>query len=389
MNKNKYLRMLCFFLVGLSACRAMPISQAPETGAPTRNATLAPLRATPTVTQPSETPTKRPSETPLPPTTTPSPTATLTPFLPAGLGLIEPENIAALQKIAEIPVKEIYQVAVSPAGNYVATLSEHWEDRSRYLEVWDLNTGTQVYQQEKMDIPWGLFFLPDENRLVVLTPRDHPQVRVYDLTRGEIVRTLEIPLDEGALSPDGELFAAGAIAEDGESSKITLFDFATGQERHSLNSVGQVMVLKFSPDGKMLVAGFQTNGHFRLKLWQVATWEPVTEMVDYSEPVFTLGGTLAASSREGKIYLFDPDGWVLRGSFDNMDPYGNGKPRSFSGDGRILMGSDTYRTVFWEVATGKEILTLPNYGYGVFPPGGYTALTWCYQCNLTIWGVRP
>lgn len=291
--------------------------------------------------------------------------------------------------MAEIPVKEIYDLVVSPSGNYVATLSEHWEDRSRYMQVWNLNTGIQVYQQEKMDIPQGVFFLLDENMLTVLFSRDDPQVRIYDLTRGEIVRSLEIPFDKAALSPDGELLAAGSISDDGQSSTITLYDFATGEERSALKSVGQVMVLYFSPDGKHLVAGFQTNNNFRLKLWDVSSLKLVTEMVDYSSPIFTLDGNLAASQREAKIYLFDPKGWVLRGSLDNMDTYGNGKPRSFSKDGRILIGSDTYRTVFWELATGKAILTLSDYGYGLFSPAGNIVLTWCYQCNLTVWGVNP
>jgi len=323
------------------------------------------------------------SATPLPLTNTP------TPFLPAGLSAIQPENITNLQQIAEIPVQEIYQLAVSPAGNYVATLSEHWEDRSRYMQVWDLNTGTQVYQQENMDIPWGLFFLPDKTSLAVLFPKDAPQIRIYDLSSAEIVRTLNIPFNVGALSPDGELFAAGSIAEDGESSTITFYDFATGQESAALKSVGQVMVLTISPDGKQLVAGFQTNNNFRLKVWNITSMALITELVNYSNPVYALQGNLAASQREGKIHLFDPAGWVLRSSFDDMDEYGNGKPRSFSKDGRILIGSDTYSTVFWEPATGQEIFALPDYGYGIFSPSGNIVLTWCYQCNLAVWGITP
>jgi hypothetical protein len=389
MGKNKYILMLWMVMTLVSACQGITASPVTVTSAPTRSATSAPLTATLTVVRPTVTPSQRPTKTALLTATPPPSTVTPTPFLPAVLSQIEPENITSLEKIAEIPVKEIYQLAISPTGNYVATLSEHWEDRSRYLEVWDLNTGAQVYQQEKMDIPWGLSFLPNESLLMVLFPKDQPQVRIYDLTRGEIVRNLDIPLKEGALSPNGEIFAAGNVTENGESSMITLYDFATGQEKSTLSSVGQVMVLYFTPDGRFLVAGFQTSGHFRLKLWQVATWEQVTEMVDYSSPVFTQGSDLAANSREGKIYLFDSKGWVLRSSFDNMDEYGNGKPQSFSSDGRILIGSDSYRTVFWEVITGKEMLTLPNDGYGLFSPLGNMVLTWCYQCNLTIWGVKP
>ena len=225
--------------------------------------------------------------------------------------------------------------------------------------------------------------------LVVLFPRDEPRVRIYNLTRGENVRTLDILLDEGALSLNGKLFVAGSIAKDGESSTITLYDFATGQESSALSSVGQVMLLNFSPDGKYLVAGFQTNNNFRIKLWEIASLDLITEMANYSSPEFKLDSSLAASQRDGKIYLFAPKGWVLQGSIDNMDAYGNSKPRSFSKDGRILIGTDTNRTVFWEVATGQEIFALPDYGFGIFSPSGKIVLTWCYQCNLSVWGVNP
>ena len=388
MSKITYFLIIYFVLILAVACKASIPLPTPEAVSPARSATSIPVVASTPTPLPIESPTHVPTETSFP-TETPLPTATSTPFLPTGLTLIEPENIASLQRIAEIPVKEIYDLAISSSGNYVATLSEHWEDRSRYMQVWNLTTGLQVYQQEKMDIPGGLFFLPDENMLMVLFHRDDPPVRIFDLTRGEITRSLEIPFDKAALSPDGELFAASSITKDGESSVITLYDFATGEEKSALESVGQIMVLYFSPDGKHLVAGFQTNNNFRLKVWEVASLELVAEMVDYSSPVFTLDGDLAASQREAKIYLFDPKGWVLRGSFDNMDAYGNGRPRSFSKDGHILIGSDTYRTVFWEVATGKEIFNLSDYGYGIFSPAGNIVLTWCYQCNLAIWGVNP
>ena len=323
--------------------------------------------------------------TPLPPTATP------TPFLPAGLPLIDPENIASLQRIAEIPVKEIYQLTVSPAGNYVATLSTRWDDRSRYMEVWNLNTGTQVYQQEKMDIPSRLFFLPDETMLVVLFPYDEPQVRIYDLTRGEIVRTLDTAFDAGALSPDGKLFAASSHSKtDGAvSSTITLYDFATGKKISALNSVGQVVVLNFSPDGQLLVAGLRINLNSRDKIWKIASLELVSEMVNYSFPIFTLDSSLAASSKNGTVFLFDPKGWVSSGAFGNINAYANIRPQSFSKDGRILIGSDTYRALFWDVEKGEEIFAPPDYGFGFFSPTGKIVFTWCTQCNLTIWGVSP
>ena len=119
--------------------------------------------------------------------------------------------------------------------------------------------------------------------------------------------------------------------------------------------------------------------------------EPITEMVDYSSPKFTLDSSLAASSREGTVILFDSKGWVPHGSIDTKEIYSNGRPRSFSKDGRILIFSDSYKTVFLDVATGEEIFALPDYGDGLFSPNGNIVLTWYsrYNLNLMVWGVSP
>jgi len=369
-------RFLIFLVVPfiLSACDLMQNNTASQSPLNTQTFTSSP--------SPSQKPTGTLyiTATPLPPP------VTATPFLPEELPLIEPENIANLQIIAEIPVKEIYNLTVSPAGIYVVTLSQHWEDRSRYMEVWNLNTGAQVYQQEKIDIPSDTFFLPGETTLVVLFPYDDHQVRNYDLPSGKIVSTLDIPFHIGALSPDGKFFAAG---DRGDISTVTLYDFTTGEEISAINSVGRVSLLGFSPDGNLLVTGFSSFDHFYLRLWDVASLELITEMVDYSSPKFILDNSLAASSREGTVLLFDPKGWVPEGSIDTKDIYSNGRPRSFSKDGRILIFSDSYKTVFLDVTTGEEIFALPDYGDGLFSPNGNIVLTWCYQCNLTIWGVNP
>jgi len=304
--------------------------------------------------------------------------------------LIEPENIAAIQPLAKIPNEDpfsIYELAISPMGTYVAYMAQNLNDRSTVFCVWSLKTGAQILNLE-IDPASGLFYLPDETQVLVIS-RD--QIRSYDLASGELVNDMAVPLNSGALSPEGALLAAG-IREENDTSTITLYDFDTGQEIAALNDVGQVTFVEFSPDGKQILAGLGIGNTYWLKVWDVSSLKLRKELRNYSPPVFTLDGSLAVSKHEDHIILLDPQGWWARNSFTFEG--GNFYPQSFSKDGRIFIGSDGYSTVFWEVETGEVIYSMPDYGYGRFSPAGDLILSWVYTRDLTnrslvVWGVKP
>jgi WD40 repeat protein len=304
--------------------------------------------------------------------------------------LIVPENMAALQQVAIIPNEDpfdIYKLAISPLGTYVAYLAQNLQDRSTVFFVWSLKTGTQILKVE-IDPASGLFYLPDETQVLVIS-RD--RIRSYDLASGELVNDMAVPLLSGALSSDGSLLAVG-VSEENDTSTITLYDFDTGKEIAALNDLGQVRFVEFSPDGKQILAGLGVGTTYWLKVWDVSSLKLMKELRNYSSPVFTLDGSLAVSRHGDHIILLDTQGWRARNSY--TFERGNFYPQSFSKDGRIFIGSNGYSTVFWEVETGEVIYSMPDYGYARFSPAGDLILSWVYTRELTnrslvVWGVKP
>jgi WD40 repeat protein len=332
--------------------------------------------------------------TPVPPTTIPAieatqtstpteipPTSTREPFLPAGLARIDANNIAQLEWIASLPVSEIYNLAFSPSGTKLATLSEPWGDRfNDYMEVWDLAYGEQILLVEKWDSPWGLFFSPDEKNL-------YADNREYDLAQGAAVNTFKaLP---AAFSPNGLTYATGDYQGPTDESKIEIIDLTTNMGMYKLVNPGMVMFLDFSPDGRLLTGGFQVVNNFHLKVWDITSGTELTDLIDfYSRLIFTPDSTLTATVKNDQIYLFDTAKMTYLTSYGFSDPYAHPYTKDFSANGDILAIEDRYSIKLLVPETGRELLSLPEECELKFSPDGCILVTWCYQTDLKIWGVK-
>lgn len=154
MKKDRRLLIFVLFIVLMPSCRFITGTSTLKPSQITQKATFTSEQRTTNNEHLIETPTTGPTET-MRPTNTLRPTnsihppsSTPEPFLPSDLAQIGVENIGDLGLISGIPVMEIYNLAFSHSGKKLATLSEHWEDRSDYLEVWDLLSGDQILSQE-------------------------------------------------------------------------------------------------------------------------------------------------------------------------------------------------------------------------------------------------
>ena len=388
MIKTKRLLLLVFSLVLLTSCRTSTGSLTLEPTLSTQTATFPAAPATTTAQQPTETPTTGPTEKLSPTDTILPPTFTPEPFLPQGLPLIEPENIVDLKTINVIPVKEIYALAFSQSGNKLATISERWQDRSRFIEVWDLVSGEQILFLDNLGTPWDPFFSPDETQLFVFNPNQG--IDIYDLAQKKLVRTMEINADGSAFSPDGKYIAIGDYLGTPDESTIKVIDLATEQEQFTLTGQGMVMHIEFSPDGSLLVGGFQVSNHFRNFVWDISTLERVADLIDYDYGLtFSPDNRMAATVKRGKVSIFSTEGWVLGFSYGFKDPNRQVKPRAFTQDKQMLAAEDRYNIVFLETKTGEELFALPGECDLRFSPKGNTLITWCYQSEVKIWGVIP
>ncbi|OGN94100.1 MAG: hypothetical protein A2Z71_08025 [Chloroflexi bacterium RBG_13_50_21] len=375
-----FLILVVLWLVSLSACDTatelpdLPLTQAGNTATMTK--ITAPGTPIPTIVTPTLESTETLLPTPIPPTPIPEP------FLPKGLEQIGAENIPKLELLASLPVKEIYELAFSPSGKLLATLSEPWNDRfNDYMEVWDLTTGDQVLFVDRWDSPSGLFFPPDETKLYAYN-------RLYDLVSGEVIQTLEVVPQ--AYSPDGKIYATGDYQGARDESVIHLVDVATQIEKLSLTNPGMVMNLEFSPNGRLLVGGFQVGNHFVHKIWDISTGENLVDLINSdSGLIFSPDSSLAASAAGGQIFLFSTDAMTYLASYGFSDPYMDPSPRGFSLANDILAIEDRYTIRFLVPESGKALLNLTDECEVKFSPNGSLLVTWCYQGDLKLWGIMP
>lgn len=171
-------------------------------------------------------------------------------------------------------------------------------------------------------------------------------VRVWDLTSGQVLGILRPPIGEGsegqinavAISPDGELVAAGGLTSpDGVTDNIYLFDRRSGRLLRRLSGLPNVVAdLAFSLDGTRLAAVLGgPNGLRVFRMPDGQEWGRDTEYSDRSYGVtFAADGRLATTSFDGKVRLYDSTLHLLASASapGGKNPHGV----AFSPDGRRI-----------------------------------------------------
>jgi WD40 repeat protein len=233
--------------------------------------------------------------------------------------------------------------------------------------IWDAATGAVRHELKgHRGVVTGVAYSPDGRTLV--TAGADGTVRWWSSGTGQEVLTVpgnDTPLSGVAYSPDGRLVAAG-----GADPTIRLWDAATGRELRVLLGHGAaVTCVAFSPDGKRLASADLDRV---VRLWDVRTGK---EQTPRNEP----------------IRLDGPEPEKHRQPWDRGRPL---VPRvAFSADGRRLASINAGQPVqLWDVATRREVLTLPVEESGfqcvAFSRDGRwlvaTAGTW-----LHVWDAGP
>ncbi len=195
---------------------------------------------------------------------------------------------------------------------------------------------------------------------LLATASEDKTVKLWALPEGNLLRTLRPPIGPGnegkiyavTLDPAGRWVAAGGWSmghrtEGDGKSFVTLFDVATGAVRARLGPLPNVVNdLAVSPDGARLAAGlFGKNG---VRVWDAARAfggdaRPAFEDREFGSDAYGLAfgpagtpaaGRLAATSWDGQVRLYSPDGQRLAQAKapGGERPFGI----AFSPDGRIL-----------------------------------------------------
>lgn len=245
----------------------------------------------------------------------------------------------------------------------------------------------------------GLAFSPDGRTLATAAMLG---AKLWDVTAGSEVATLgETPLrgrltgSPLAFSPDGKLLTVSIAS-------IELWDVP---QRKLVRRIGDTEGggVAISPDGRILATA---EGYNRVHLWGIANGRQLAEDHAYMGPLYTAaftpdGKTLAAGG-EGGVKLWDvkvtPAGATLR---LRAVLHGTSAPvrrLAISPDGRILVTvgeaflplGNPVLVKLWEVATGQELLALPQ---GItcvaFSPDGQTVAIGVEGGMRTVLGTGP
>ncbi len=199
---------------------------------------------------------------------------------------------------------------------------------------------------------WDIETSPDGK--LIVTGSDDKTVRVWNGDTGALIRTIRVPI---ALGSEGRVYAV-AITPDGKTIAATgwdhnywqnywtpnaghfvyLYDTVSGNLIRRLGPLPQIVnTMQFSKDGQRLAVGMagKYNG---IRIWnapfvKLSAWDMAyDDAVNFLE--FSATGTLATSSNDGSVRLYDSSSALVH----KAKVPGGPLPRAvrFSPDGAVL-----------------------------------------------------
>ncbi|HEX5840207.1 MAG TPA: hypothetical protein VFY26_20380 [Anaerolineales bacterium] len=242
-------------------------------------------------------------------------------------------------------------LAFTADGAVLASTAGNTEDYAVY--IWDVATGQNIgILGGHSDIVWDLAFSPD-GRLLVSVSSDGTAI-IRDWRNGDILKILNFPGEVISVrfSPDGQTLAVGGVDEplnQIQNAAIWTFSVGSWEPQVQFSEYWNIGTLIYSPDGRTLVGGGTSRN---LQVWQS----------DDPDPLFTLNH----AHQVGKAVI-SPDGLTLAASTC----------------GTVVNNACTLGEIWlWDLPTGRLLRKLPGL------PNEIVSLAYTLDGTTLIVGAR-
>jgi WD40 repeat protein len=228
-------------------------------------------------------------------------------------------------------------------------------DAEGTVRVWGKRVGDNVIRRIDGRCVAGTYL---QQGLLVALARDR-HVELYDAWTGEAVDRLaegDTEIESLAVSPDNRLLAVGRIRPSGsESARVEIWDIDSGHRLANLlgctgpgfsePAYSAAETLAFSPDGRLLAAGFgRQSAQFSNAMVPVRIYDPkqltvIQQLEEHNNACVALAfpqDRLLTGSHDGLVLEWDPASWRT-------------SPKALSGD----FNSDPVDALAYSSATGK------------------------------------
>ena len=393
-HRSFFAFLICVILLGTACTSARESIPSP---AVEQASATSPIPAT-SPAPASSTPSPLPSLTATPqlsPTLRKPPTSTPTPFLPADLAIISPQNASELRPVATLPEKGASVVAYSPDNRRVAA----GLFATNQVKVWDLSSGQELLSLSGHADPRIISYLafsPDGARLASGAqgwdaPND--SLILWDAGTGSELQRFSGFI--GAISPDWRVVALTQREQD-QRVVLTLSELTSGEKLHALEAAGDIYGITFSPDGQQVAAKMYHVIQDLFSFWSVEDGRLNRTLYDWLEFSYSPDGRFIAAvlnsgsgDEHGELDIFDAVTFKwMKTLAKDADSLWYTFP-AFSPDGQILAASAGDHVTLWDTQTWKVLASLPaSDPTGLaFSPDGRLLTSYTLKGTVQLWGV--
>jgi WD40 repeat protein len=290
---------------------------------------------------------------------------------------------------------KVTAVAFSPSNRLIASGSG-----DRTVKLWDAATGKELRTLEgHQGRVTGVAFSPDGKRLA--TSSADRTVRVWDTATGkELLSFLGHcgPVTCLAFSPDGRHIASGS-----EDTIVYIWEADSGRTTQEFTAHHQpIRAVAFSPDSRK-VASIGEGQRGDLIVWDITSKQIIIEEIGgtWTSAAFDPKGRHLATGEAGTVVIVANKRTFRKPAIQIWDLGTRRRIQSLEGhesiitqvafrrDGKHLVSSGVDQTVrVWEVATGKEVVTLHEEDATLsvaFSPDGLHVVSGSEDHTVKLW----